>query len=57
MSDRRFSSRAEIFEASDDTPCNDSSEANLGEIVEARYSRRAILKGAIGISAAGALAV
>ena len=56
MSDNRFSCHSEAFEASDDTPTNSSGEATLGDIVTTRYNRRAVLKGALGISAMGALA-
>ena len=56
MSDNRFSCHSEAFEASDDTPTNSSGEATLGDIFNTRYNRRAVLKGALGVSAMGALA-
>ncbi len=51
-----FSCRSEAYEAADDEPVNGSAESTLGDIINARYSRRSILKGALGVTALGALA-
>jgi secreted PhoX family phosphatase len=56
MTDQDFSCRSEAFEASDDVPTNDVSEATLGDIINARCSRRSVLKGALGVTAMSALA-
>jgi secreted PhoX family phosphatase len=56
MSDKRFSCRSEAFEASDDTPTNSFNEATLGDLIAARHNRRTVLKGALGVTAMGALA-
>jgi secreted PhoX family phosphatase len=56
MMNHRFSCRSEEYEASEDVPLNPSAEPTLGDICNARYSRRAVLKGALGASALGALA-
>ena len=56
MSDHPFSCRSEAFEASDDRPTNTSNDATLGDIINARYSRRSVLKGALGVTAMSALA-
>jgi secreted PhoX family phosphatase len=54
--DDRFSSRAEYYEAQEDIPVNSSPEPTLGDIMNARFSRRTLLKGTLGASALGALA-
>lgn len=54
--DDRFSSRSEYFESLEDVPVNPSSEPTLGDVINARFSRRSLLKGALGVTALGALA-
>jgi secreted PhoX family phosphatase len=56
MTDPAFSCRSEAYEASDDCPTNTPRDATLGDMINARYSRRAILKGALGVTALGAMA-
>lgn len=56
MSDNRFSCRSEAFDAADDTPTNRSNEATLGDLIATRHNRRSVLKGALGVTAMGALA-
>ena len=55
MIDNRFSCRSEAYDASEDTPTNRSEEATLGDLINARYNRRAVLKGALGATAMSAL--
>ncbi len=50
------SSRAEYFEALEDTSVNPSDAPTLGDLIHARLSRRGLLKGALGLTAVGALA-
>jgi secreted PhoX family phosphatase len=52
----RYSSRAEYFESLEDVPVNPSSEPTLGDLINARFNRRTLLKHALGVSALGALA-
>jgi secreted PhoX family phosphatase len=54
--DRRDRSASEYFEALEDIPVNPSEEPTLGDIINARFSRRGLLKGALGVTALGALA-
>jgi hypothetical protein len=56
VTDRRFSCRAEADEAADDRPLNPSAAPTLGDLINARFSRREVLRGALGVSALGALA-
>jgi len=56
MSDHRFSCRAEAHNAAEDIPTNDSDETTLGDLITARYNRRTILKGTLGVTAMGVLA-
>ena len=53
--DNRYSSRSEYFEALEDIPVNPSIERTLGELINVRFNRRALLKGALGVTALGAL--
>ena len=52
----RFSSRAEYFESLEDIPVNDTDRPTFGDIVNRRFNRRELLKGALGVAAIGALA-
>ncbi len=54
--DNRFSSRSEYFESLEDNPVNPSCEPTLGDIINRRFSRRDVLKGALGVAALGVLA-
>ncbi|MGD8498204.1 MAG: PhoX family phosphatase [Chromatiales bacterium] len=58
MSDRRspYSCRSEAYEASEDRPVNRSGAPTLGDVIQARFSRRDLLKGALGVTAMGLLA-
>ncbi|MCP5352124.1 MAG: PhoX family phosphatase [Chromatiales bacterium] len=53
----RFSSRAEYFETLEDESVNPSTEPTLGDLINRRFSRRDLLKGMLGVSALGAMAV
>jgi secreted PhoX family phosphatase len=50
------SCRSEAYEAAEDRPLNPTVAPTLGDLVAARLSRRAVLKGALGLTAAAALA-
>ncbi len=54
--DTLYSCRAEASDASEDIPSNPSTEPTLGDIVNARFSRRDMLKGALGATVIAALA-
>jgi secreted PhoX family phosphatase len=46
----------QAHEASDDRPLNPSAAATLGDLIQARFSRRDLLRGALAASALGGLA-
>jgi hypothetical protein len=46
-----FPSKAEAFEAFDDTPLSPPTDATIGAIFARRYSRRDVLKGTLGATA------
>ena len=50
-----FSNKAEACEAADDIPVNPDVEHSIGAIIARRYSRRDMLKGSLGVTAATAL--
>jgi len=53
-----FATRAEAFEASEDTPTNLSTTETFGDIVQARYvSRRSVLRGMTAVAAITAITV
>ncbi len=52
----RFSCRAEAYEASDDIPTNRSDAPTIGDVINRRFGRRDVLKGALGVAAMGAVA-
>lgn len=56
MKNNRFSCRSEAYEAAEDQPINTTGESTLGDFINARYSRRCVLKGALGVTALSALA-
>ncbi len=49
-------SRSEAFEASEDNHCNKTDNPTIGEIIEARFSRRQVLKGSLGVSVMAGMA-
>lgn len=51
----RFSNKAEAFEAFDDTPLSPANDRTIGAVIARRYSRRDMLKGSLGVTAATAL--
>lgn len=53
--DDDFSNKAEACEAVDDIPLNPDVEHSIGAIIARRYSRRDMLKGSLGVTAATAL--
>ncbi len=53
---REFSNKGEAFEASDDTPTNRSTEPTLGDVINARFGRRDVLRGALAVGAVTAVA-
>ena len=50
-----FCNRSEAYEAFDDIPTNPNLGRTIGDIVNLRYGRRDVLRGALGVSAAAAL--
>jgi len=55
MTADKFSNKAEAFEAFDDTPLSPQAGETIGAIVARRYSRRDMLKGSLGVTAATVL--
>ena len=55
MQEDGFSNKAEAFEAFDDTPLAPPNDNTIGAVVARRYSRRDMLKGSLGVTAATAL--
>ncbi len=53
--DDGFGNRAEAFEAFDDIPTNPNLDNTIGDVINRRYGRRDILKGALAVSATTAL--
>ena len=53
--DDGFSCTAEAFEAFDDIPLSPPRPDTIGAIIARRYSRRDMLKGSLGVTAATAL--
>ncbi|MGB5832746.1 MAG: PhoX family phosphatase [Thiohalocapsa sp.] len=49
--DDHYSNRSQFFEALEDIPVNPSTEPTLGDLINSRFSRRALLKGALGVGA------
>jgi secreted PhoX family phosphatase len=54
--DDAFSCRSEAYEASEDRPVNPSGAPTLGDLINTRFSRRDLIRGALGVTALGALA-
>src|SRR5688572_24118401 len=44
-------SRSQLYEASEDTGRNGSANRTMGDIIAARFNRRDLLKGALGVAA------
>src|SRR5687768_876344 len=55
MTADKFSNKAEAFEAFDDTPLSPHAGDAIGAIIARRYSRRDMLKGSLGVTAATVL--
>jgi hypothetical protein len=55
MTEDRFSNKAEAFEAFDDIPLSPPTDDTIGAVIVRRYSRRAMLKGSLAVTAATAL--
>ncbi len=55
INDPEYGNKAEAFEAFDDIPTNPNLENTIGDVINARYGRRDVLRGALGVSAATAL--
>ncbi len=51
-----YSNRAEAYEASEDVPANRSNAPTFGDVVNRRFGRRDVLRGALGVAAMGAIA-
>ncbi|MEO0681064.1 MAG: dTDP-glucose 4,6-dehydratase, partial [Pseudomonadota bacterium] len=50
-----YGNKAEAFEAFDDIPTNPNLANTIGDVINRRYGRRDILRGALGVSATTAL--
>ncbi|MDF1728601.1 MAG: DUF839 domain-containing protein, partial [Sulfitobacter sp.] len=50
-----YGNKAEAFEAFDDIPTNPNLTRTIGDVINARYGRRAVLRGMLGVSATTAL--
>ena len=55
MQEDGFSNKAEAFEAFDDIPLSPQTDSTIGAVIARRYSRRDMLKGSLGVTAATAL--
>lgn len=55
INDPEIGNKAEAFEAFDDIPTNPRLERTIGDVINARYGRRDLLKGMLGVSATTAL--
>jgi len=55
INDPDIGNKAEAFEAFDDIPTNPNLSRTIGDVINARYGRRDILRGALGVSATTAL--
>lgn len=53
--DNDYSNKAEACEAADDIPINSETDRSIGAVIERRFSRREMLKGSLGVTAATAL--
>ncbi|MDK3074395.1 PhoX family phosphatase [Sedimentitalea sp. JM2-8] len=55
LSDPEIGNKAEAFEAFDDIPTNPNLNRTIGDVINARYGRRDVLRGFLGVSATTAL--
>lgn len=55
LQDPSIGNKAEAFEAFDDIPTNPNLENTIGDVIAARYGRRDMLKGMLGVTATTAL--
>ena len=55
IDDPQHGNKAEAFEAFDDIPTNPNLTRTIGDVINARYGRRDMLKGILGVSATTAL--
>ena len=51
INDPEFGNKAEAFEAFDDIPTNPNLSRTIGDVINARYGRRDVLRGVLGVSA------
>lgn len=49
--------KTEAYELSENIPVNTSTEATMGDVINQRYGRRAVLRGTLAVSTIGAIAV
>ncbi|WP_208352011.1 PhoX family protein [Pseudaestuariivita rosea] len=55
VNDPEYGNKAEAFEAFDDIPTNPNLSNTIGDVINRRYGRRDMLRGALGVTAATAL--
>ena len=55
IQDPAYGNKAEEFEAYDDIPTNPNLTRTIGDVINARYGRRDVLRGMLGVSATTAL--
>lgn len=55
INDPEIGNKAEAFEAFDDIPTNPDPRRTIGDVINARYHRREVLRGVLGVSASTAL--
>ena len=55
LDDPEIGNKAEAFEAFDDIPTNPNLQRTIGDVINARYGRRDILRGMLGVTATTAL--
>ncbi|WP_227268637.1 PhoX family protein [Roseobacter weihaiensis] len=55
LNDPTIGNKAEAFEAFDDIPTNPNLSRTIGDVINARYGRRDMLKGMLGVTATTAL--
>lgn len=51
IQDPDYGNKAEAFEAFDDIPTNPNLDRTIGDVINARYGRRDVLRGMLGVSA------
>ncbi|MCI5098344.1 MAG: PhoX family phosphatase [Rhodobacteraceae bacterium] len=55
IDDPEIGNKAEAFEAFDDIPTHENLSRTIGDVINARYGRRDVLRGMLGVSASAAL--